>query len=104
MNVRMQNVLSFAAGVAAGAALPVVAPAIAEASRPLAKALLKHGMIGLERARTQLARSSESLQDLMAEVRAEVDDALKPAVEVAQSAAAPAPTVSVPETPVAPSC
>jgi hypothetical protein len=49
------------------------------------KALLKHSLLALERVRTALARAAESLEDLMAEVRVEVDS------ELAKEAAGEAP-------------
>ena len=49
MNERTRMFAAFAAGLAAGASLPIVAPAVAEAGRPVAKALIKHGILALER-------------------------------------------------------
>ena len=63
----------FAAGLAVGVALPVIIPAVAEVSRPVAKALLKHTLLGIARLKTSIARASESIEDFMAEVRSEVD-------------------------------
>ena len=79
---------TFAAGVATGATLPVVAPALVEAGRPLAKSLLKQGILALDRIKTETARGSESLLDLIAEVRSEVNESL---VSSAQNAT-PSPT------------
>jgi hypothetical protein len=80
--------IGFVAGLATAAVLPVVLPAFAEAGRPLAKALLKHTLLGMHRLRVSAARASESLEDFLAEVRAEVER------ELAKNEAAPAPTAS----------
>lgn len=63
----------FVSGLAVGIALPVIVPALAEAGRPVAKALLKHALIGVARFKTSVARASESIEDFMAEVRSEVE-------------------------------
>jgi hypothetical protein len=63
----------FAAGLAVGIALPVIVPAFVEASRPVAKALVKHALLGAARVKTTLARASEAMEDFMAEVRSEVE-------------------------------
>jgi hypothetical protein len=77
MKVHIQSLfVGFVAGVATAALLPVLVPAVSEGARPLAKALLKHSLLGIERARGAVARASESIEDLVAEVRAEVDSQL----------------------------
>lgn len=78
MNERTRLMFAFAVGLAIGAVLPTVVPAVAEAGRPLVKALIKHGMLGVERLRTATARASEWVEDLVAEARAEVADTLSP--------------------------
>jgi hypothetical protein len=78
MDLRPRSVLiGFAAGVGAAVVLPFVAPVISEVVRPLIKTLLKQGMLGFERVRTATARAAEGLEDLLAEVRIEVDSELK---------------------------
>ena len=79
MKERTRNLLAFAAGVATGAALPVVVPAVAEAGRPLVKALVKHGILGFDRMRTGLARAAETVEDLVAEARADAAGVMAPA-------------------------
>lgn len=68
--------IGFVAGAATVAALPILVPFIEDAGRPVGKALLKHSLLALERLRIALARAAESLEDLMAEVRVEVDTEL----------------------------
>ena len=65
--------VGFAAGVVTMAALPVLKPMFTDVARPVTKALLKHGLLGIERVRTSIAVASEALEDLLAEVRAEVE-------------------------------
>jgi hypothetical protein len=76
--------IGFVAGAATVAALPVLTPMLTDIARPVSKAVIKHGLLGLERLRTSVALISESLDDLMAEIRAEVE------VELAKSRGASA--------------
>ena len=71
MTERTKYILLFAGGVAVGAALPIIIPAVIEGGRPLAKALLKHGNIAYQRVQVLAARAAETIEDLLAEVRAE---------------------------------
>jgi hypothetical protein len=92
MNLSTQHkLLGFAAGVAAAAALPVLLPILRDVARPFSKAVLKHGWLGLDAAQTMFARASETIEDLFAEVRAEVEVELSGRVQQAavEPAAAP---------------
>lgn len=71
MNERSKYLMLFLGGVAVGVALPIVIPAVIEGGRPLAKALLKHGGIAYQKFQVLTARAVESVEDLLAEVRAE---------------------------------
>jgi len=79
------------AGLAAAAAWSVVGPTLAVAGRPLAKALVKHTLLGADRLKVSIARASESAEDFVAEVRSEVQRELSqsqmPTPEHAQSGA-----------------
>ena len=88
MKEMTKNLLLIAGGVALGAALPIIIPAVIEGGRPLAKALAKHGTIGLGRLRVAAAKAAESLEDFVAEVRSEVDDLATPASAAASHATA----------------
>ena len=68
--------MGFAAGVTTAVVLPVLSPVLAESGRPVAKALLKRSLLTIERLRSQALRAAEALEDLVAEVRAEVDSEL----------------------------
>lgn len=70
--------LLLGAGVGAGAmlAVPVVVGATFAVGRPLLKAALKHGILAAHRSRERLALFAETVEDVLAEVRAEVEEEL----------------------------
>jgi hypothetical protein len=77
MKVHIQSLLiGYVAGAATMALAPILVPAVKEVARPVAKAFMKHGLIGMERLRGAVARATESMEDLAAEVRAEVESQL----------------------------
>jgi hypothetical protein len=59
--------LAFAASVLA----PIMLPAMGRIGRPLAKSLVRGGMTMYEKGREAVAVAGESVEDLMAEIRAE---------------------------------
>lgn len=59
--------LAFAAAVLA----PILMPAMGRIGRPLAKSLVRGGMMMYEKGREAIAVAGESVEDIMAEVRAE---------------------------------
>lgn len=73
-----------AIGVAAAVLAPFVVPALTKTARPLARTLIKTGIIFYHKGRETLAEATESLDDLMAEVRAELADEQRPQEEAAQ--------------------
>ena len=63
-------------GIAVGAGLlvaPVVIPAIAGAARPLLKAVIKGGYMLFEKGRETMAEVYEMAEDIVEEVKAEVE-------------------------------
>jgi hypothetical protein len=86
MDLFKNNVVS-GIGLALTAAVlaPVVLPAMTRAGRPLAKSLVRGGMLMYEKGREAIAMASESVEDIMAEVRAEG----KTATATAQPSVAP---------------
>ncbi len=56
----------------AAALVPALPAAIARAGRPAARGAIKSGLLLMERGREVLAEASEELDDLLAEVRAEL--------------------------------
>jgi hypothetical protein len=61
-----------AAGIGAVILAPVLIPAVAKASKPVAKALIKGGIIAYEKSRSAIAETGEVLEDLVAEIKAEL--------------------------------
>jgi len=71
-------------GIAVGAGLlvaPVVIPAIAGAARPLLKAVIKGGYMLFEKGRETVAEVYEMAEDIVEEVKAEVEADLSEAKE-----------------------
>jgi hypothetical protein len=70
------NGLKIGTGLAIGLGVlilaPVVAPAVAAVVRPAAKASIKSGMLLFEKAIELIAEAKESVEDLAAEVHAEL--------------------------------
>lgn len=62
-----------AIGIGVAVAAPVVVSSLLGASRPLARAAIKSGMILYEKGREAAAEFSEVMEDLVAEARAEVE-------------------------------
>lgn len=56
---------------AASVLAPIVFPVAARIGRPLAKSLVRGGMIMYEKGREVIAVAGESVEDIMAEIRAE---------------------------------
>jgi hypothetical protein len=95
MKVHLQSLfVGFVAGAATMALVPVLVPAVREVARPVSKVFYKHSLLGLEKLRSTVARLSESIEDLAAEVRAEVDAQL--AKKAARSASEPIRATTVP--------
>jgi len=64
-------VVGLTAALAATVLAPVLIPVIATASRPLAKSLIKGGVMLYERGREAVSGAGEVMEDLIAEVRSE---------------------------------
>jgi hypothetical protein len=95
-------VVGIGAVLAATVLVPALIPAVSTAGRPLAKSLLKGGMMLYEKGREAVAIAGETIEDMMAEIRAE-EAALRapdggarqqPAMTSAPPGSKPAPTVS----------
>lgn len=59
-------------GVGAALVAPVVLPVLASIARPMAKTMMKGGVLLYERGRETFAETSEHFQDMTAEVKAEL--------------------------------
>jgi hypothetical protein len=60
-------------GIAAAGVVKYFAPAFGDTGRPLLKGLIKAGLMTYETSREKLAQAGEVIEDLLAEVRAELD-------------------------------
>ncbi len=89
--------IAFAATVLA----PILIPAMGRIGRPLTKSLVRGGMLMYEKGREAIAVAGESVEDIMAEIRAE---SAAPTASAQADAAAPAQAASgaAPATPGAP--
>ncbi len=74
-------------GVGVALVAPVVVPALAAGRRPLAKAVIKGGIMVYDKGAEALAEAGEQLSDLVAEVRSEIDATAMAAADAAASAA-----------------
>lgn len=61
-----------ALGIGAAAVAAAALPIVLSASRPLARAAIKSGLIFLEKGRELMAVAGEDLEDLVAEVKSEL--------------------------------
>lgn len=72
MNILRNNfVVGFTAALAATIVAPVLVPAIKRSGRPIAKSLVKGGLVLYEKGREAVANAGEVMEDVIAEVRAE---------------------------------
>lgn len=69
-------VVGLSAGLAAAIIAPILIPAVKKGSRPMAKSLVKGGMLLYQKGREAVASSGETIEDLLAEVHAEETDKL----------------------------
>lgn len=74
-------------GVGIALVAPIVVPALAAGMRPLAKAVMKGGIMIYDKGAEMVAETGEQLSDLMAEVRSELDATTTAAADAAASAA-----------------
>jgi hypothetical protein len=72
-------------GIGVALMAPVVIPALAVGMRPLAKAVIKGGMLVYDKGAEVLAETGEQLSDLVAEVRSELDATAADAAAAAAS-------------------
>jgi hypothetical protein len=75
--------------VAIGIGAVVLAPVVLRASKPLAKAAIKGGIIAYEKGREAFHEVSEVVEDMVAEVKAEMVEAAEAAEETVAEVAAP---------------
>jgi hypothetical protein len=61
-------------GLAVGVGAVVLAPAVVPVLRPLAKSLIKAGLVAYDQGRVALAELNERTADILAEARAELEE------------------------------
>jgi len=83
-NFKSNVVVGVSAAVAVTVLAPVLRPVLATIGRPIAKSLLKGGMMLYEKGREAAAVAGETVEDMVAEIKAE---------EAAQAADGAAPPV-----------
>jgi len=64
-------VVGITSAIAATILLPMIAPALKRSGRPLAKSLIKGGIVLYEKGREAVSGAGEAMEDLIAEVRTE---------------------------------
>jgi hypothetical protein len=62
-------------GVGVALVAPIVVPTLVASMRPLAKAVVKGGMLAYDKGAEVIAEASEQLSDMLAEARSELDAA-----------------------------
>ena len=75
-------VTTLALGVGAVILAPIVIPVLASVSKPLAKAIIKGGILVYEKGKEAVAEASEVVEDMVAEVKAEMAETQKEAATI----------------------
>lgn len=65
--------VTLAIGLAGAVLIPIVLPVVVRAARPLAKAVIKSGLIVFEKGRESFAEMGEVVEDVVAEAKAEIE-------------------------------
>ncbi|MBW4631010.1 MAG: DUF5132 domain-containing protein [Iphinoe sp. HA4291-MV1] len=74
------------AGIGAVLLAPVVIPVVAGVGKPIAKSIIKGGLVLFEKSRGAVAELGETWEDMVAEARAELAEGRQlPAVDVAST-------------------
>lgn len=72
------------AGIGAVLLAPIVIPVVAGVGKPIAKSIIKSGLVLFEKSKGAVAELGESWEDMVAEARAELAEGRQlPAVDVA---------------------
>jgi hypothetical protein len=80
-------VIGMVAGLVAAGLVKYVVPAFSGVGRPLLKGLIKTGLVTFETGREKVAQASEVIEDLFAEVRAELEAESRAAISEPPSTA-----------------
>lgn len=77
-------------GIAAIVLLPVIVPVVGKVAKPIAKAAVKGGIVLYEKGKGVVTEVGETLEDIIAEAKAELADDREQELEAATEATAPA--------------
>jgi hypothetical protein len=77
-------------GIAAIVLLPVLVPVAAGIGKPVAKTAIKGGILLYEKGKGVITEAGETLEDLLAEAKAELADAEAKKLEMAEAEGSPA--------------
>ncbi len=69
-----KTLAGLAIGLGAAAVAPKLIPVVGQAVKPVAKALIKSGFLFFEKGKEAAAELGESIEDMWAEVQAEIEE------------------------------
>ena len=85
-----QNIVtSLAIGVGIAVVGPVLIPVASSMLKPLAKAAIKGGIVLYDKSREKLEESKEIIEDLVAEVKSEIEESSSVAAHVGDTTGTP---------------
>lgn len=83
--------IKFGSAVAIGAATvllaPIVLPIVASVMKPIAKNVIKGGILAYDGVKVALAETKETIEDITAEAKAEIAESQKPPAKAKKQAA-----------------
>ncbi|MFQ3573350.1 MAG: DUF5132 domain-containing protein [Thermodesulfovibrionales bacterium] len=77
-------ITGLAIGIGTAIVAPVVIPILASVAKPLAKAVIKNGILLYEKGKEVFAETGEIVEDIVAEVKAEIAEAAEKTGEQGQ--------------------
>jgi hypothetical protein len=77
-------------GIAAIVLLPVIVPVVGKVAKPVAKAAIKGGIVLYEKGKGVMTEVGETLEDIIAEAKAEIAEDREQEIEAATETATPA--------------
>jgi len=75
-------VAGIAFGIGAAVIAPIIIPILSAAVKPMAKVMIKEGLLLYEKCKEMVEEARETVEDLVAEARSEIEAAHALAVEV----------------------
>ena len=88
--------MGLAVGLAAAVLIPIVLPIVARAAKPIAKAVIKSGLIVYEKGRESFAEAGEIVEDMVAEAKSELEHEHMAKMAATEAATPPAPSAPSP--------